>query len=30
MWLDVTPFTGVMWVVFGFLGQAVFAGRMVA
>jgi lipid-A-disaccharide synthase-like uncharacterized protein len=29
MWLDVTSFTGVMWVVFGFLGQAVFMGRMV-
>ncbi|MDF1849932.1 MAG: lipid-A-disaccharide synthase N-terminal domain-containing protein [Verrucomicrobiales bacterium] len=28
--LDVTSFTGVAWVVFGFLGQAVFMGRMVA
>lgn len=28
--LDVTSFTGVGWVVFGFLGQAVFMGRMVA
>lgn len=28
--LDVTSFAGVAWVVFGFLGQAVFMGRMVA
>ncbi len=28
--LDVTSFTGVLWVLFGFLGQAVFMGRMVA
>lgn len=27
--LDVTSLTGVAWVVFGFLGQAVFMGRMV-
>jgi lipid-A-disaccharide synthase-like uncharacterized protein len=28
--LDVTSLTGVLWVVFGFAGQAVFMGRMIA
>ncbi len=28
--LDVTSMTGVLWVAFGFAGQAVFMGRMVA
>ncbi|MDF1738195.1 MAG: lipid-A-disaccharide synthase N-terminal domain-containing protein [Verrucomicrobiales bacterium] len=28
--LDVTSVTGVLWVAFGFAGQAVFMGRMVA
>lgn len=28
--LDVTSITGVLWVVFGFAGQAVFMGRMLA
>ncbi len=28
--LDVTSVTGVLWVIFGFAGQAVFMGRMVA
>lgn len=27
--LDVTSITGVLWVLFGFLGQAVFMGRMI-
>jgi lipid-A-disaccharide synthase-like uncharacterized protein len=27
-WLDVTSITGVLWVLFGFAGQAVFMGRM--
>lgn len=27
-WLDVTSLAGVLWVVFGFAGQAVFMGRM--
>ncbi len=29
-WLDVTSLAGVLWVFFGFAGQAVFMGRMVA
>ncbi|MEX2580749.1 MAG: lipid-A-disaccharide synthase N-terminal domain-containing protein [Verrucomicrobiales bacterium] len=29
-WLDVTSLTGVLWVAFGFAGQAVFMGRMIA
>ncbi len=29
-WLDVTSMAGVLWVLFGFVGQAVFMGRMVA
>ncbi len=27
-WLDVTSFVGIVWVVFGFLAQAVFTARM--
>jgi lipid-A-disaccharide synthase-like uncharacterized protein len=26
---DVTSLTGVMWVIFGFVGQAIFTGRMI-
>jgi len=29
-WLDVTSMAGVLWVLFGFVGQAVFMGRMMA
>lgn len=28
-WLDVTSLAGVLWVAFGFAGQAVFMGRMI-